>query len=110
MSVEGNRAVLSFDHVGKGLDARYGALAGFTVAGEDRRFYNAQAEVKGDRVVVWSDKVDRPVAVRFGWANCPLVDFWNKDGLPASPFRTDDFPTLTGPKQTAVPAPGRSAK
>jgi sialate O-acetylesterase len=110
MSVEGNRAVLSFDHAGKGLDARYGALAGFTVAGEDRRFYNALAEVKGDRVVVWSDKVERPVAVRFGWANCPLVDFWNKDGLPASPFRTDDFPTLTGPKQTAAPAPGRSAK
>jgi sialate O-acetylesterase len=110
MSVEGNRAQLTFRHAGKGLEAHYGALAGFTVAGEDRKFYNALAEVKGDRVVVWSDKVDRPVAVRFGWANCPLVDFWNKDGLPASPFRTDDFPMVTAPKKSAAAPPGRAGK
>ena len=41
--------------------------------------------------MVWSDKVDKPVAVRFGWANYPVVNLWNKDGLPASPFKTDDF-------------------
>jgi sialate O-acetylesterase len=99
MDVEGNRAVLHFAHVGKGLDAKYGVPLGFTVAGEDKKFYNANAEIKGDTVVVWCDKVSKPVAVRFGWANCPVVDFWNKDGLPASPFRTDDFPMVTATKK-----------
>src|SRR5262249_50317671 len=97
--VEDGKVVLRFQHVGKGLEAGGGELKGFTVAGEDRKFYNAQAEVKGDTVVVWSDKVKKPVAVRYGWANCPVVNLWNKDGLPASPFRTDDFPMLTGPKK-----------
>jgi sialate O-acetylesterase len=93
MDVDGHRVVLHFSHVGKGLDAKYGVPLGFTIAGVDRKFYTANAEIKGDSVVVSCDKVWEPVAVRFGWANCPLVDFWNKDGLPASPFRTDDFPT-----------------
>jgi sialate O-acetylesterase len=99
MDIDGNKAVLHFTHVGKGLEAKYGAPLGFTVAGDDHKFYNANAEVKGDTVVVWCDKVSKPIAVRFGWANCPVVDFWNKDGLPASPFRTDDFPMITKPKQ-----------
>jgi sialate O-acetylesterase len=99
MSIQSNKAVLGFKHVGKGLDTHYGALQGFTIAGEDHKFHNALAEIKGDKVVVWSDKVDKPVAVRFGWANFPVVDFWNKDGLPASPFRTDDFPLTTQHKQ-----------
>jgi sialate O-acetylesterase len=98
MDVDFNRAVLHFSHVGKGLEANYGVPLGFTVAGEDHKFYTANAEIKGDSVVVWCDKVTKPVAVRFGWANCPLVDLWNKDGLPASPFRTDDFPMITRPK------------
>jgi sialate O-acetylesterase len=97
MEVDGNRVVLHFTHAGKGLEAKGGALVGFTVAGEDQKFSNALAEVKGDTVVVWSDRVSKPVAVRFGWANCPVVDFWNKDGLPASPFRTDEFPLITNP-------------
>jgi sialate O-acetylesterase len=50
-------------------------------------------------VIVWNDKIEKPVAVRFGWANSPFVDLWNKDGLPASPFRTDDFPLTTQPKK-----------
>jgi sialate O-acetylesterase len=98
MDIDGNRAVLHFSHVGKGLDAKYGVPLGFTVAGDDRKFYTANAEIKGDTVVVWCDKVSKPVAVRFGWANCPLVDFGNKDGLPASPFRTDDYPMITKAK------------
>jgi sialate O-acetylesterase len=97
MKVEGNKAVLSFIHVGKGLEAR-GALKGFTVAGGDRKFHTAHAEVNGDTVVVWSDAVGRPAAVRYGWANFPEVNLFNKDGLPASPFRTDDFPLVTAPK------------
>jgi sialate O-acetylesterase len=99
MDIDGNKAVLHFTHVGKGLEAKYGVPFGFTVAGEDHKFCTANAEIKGDTAVVWCDKVSKPVAVRFGWANCPVVDFWNKDGLPASPFRTDDFPMITKPKQ-----------
>jgi sialate O-acetylesterase len=100
MSVDGNKVVLSFKHVGKGLEAKGGIPLGFTVAGDDHKFTNALAEIKGDKVVVWSPNVEKPVAVRFGWANYPYVDLWNKDGLPASPFRTDEFPLLTQPKQT----------
>jgi sialate O-acetylesterase len=99
MSVDGNKAVLTFKHIGKGLEAQGGLPLGFTVAGEDRKFYNALAEIRGDNVMVWSDKVHKPVAVRFGWAMYPSVDLWNKDGLPASPFRTDDFPLTTQPKK-----------
>jgi sialate O-acetylesterase len=99
LTVKDGKAILHFTHVGKGLEAKEGALHGFTIAGADRKFYNAQAEIQGDTVLVWCDKVTEPVAVRYGWANCPVVNLWNKDGLPATPFRTDDFPGVTAPKQ-----------
>lgn len=99
MKVEGDKVILSFTHVGAGLESRDGALKGFTIAGEDRKFYNAQAEIRGDKVVVWCDQVPKPAAARFGWANFPVVNLWNKDGLPASPFRTDDWPGVTQPKK-----------
>jgi sialate O-acetylesterase len=95
MTVKDDKAVLHFTHVGKGLEAKDGPLQGFAIAGADHKFYNAKAEIQGDTVLVWCDKVTEPVAVRYGWANCPVVNFWNKDGLPASPFRTDDFPGVT---------------
>jgi sialate O-acetylesterase len=100
MKVEGNKAILSFTHVGKGLEAKDGELTGFTIAGADNKFHNAKAEIKGDKVVVWADGVDKPTAVRFGWANYPVVNLWNKDGLPASPFRTDDGPAVPRPSAT----------
>jgi sialate O-acetylesterase len=99
MKVDDGRVVLSFDHVGAGLVARGGPLVGFTVAGEDRKFVKAQAEIHEGQVVVWNPDVPRPVAVRFGWANYPVVNLWNKEGLPASPFRTDDFPMVTNPQK-----------
>ncbi len=102
MKVEGNRAVLSFENVGTGLEARGGKLTGFTVAGADHKFHNAEAEIRGDEVVVHSPEVEKPVAVRYGWANYPLGNLWNKDGLPATPFRTDDWPGTTAPKTTAA--------
>jgi sialate O-acetylesterase len=98
MEVTNDTAILRFKHVGNGLEARGGPLTGFTIAGEDRKFHNAQAEFKGEKVYVSCEKVKNPVAVRYGWANCPVVNLWNKDGLPASPFRTDDFPMVTRPK------------
>jgi sialate O-acetylesterase len=105
MKIEGNKAILSFKHVGGGLVVKGVKLHGFTIAGPDHQFVNAEASIQDDKVVVWSPKVEKPVAVRFGWANYPVVNLWNKAGLPASPFRTDRFATLTSPKP---PAGGKS--
>ncbi len=99
MKIQDSSVVLSFDHVGKGLEARDGELKGFAICGEDRKFVWAKAQIVGDTVVVSSPQVPKPVAVRYGWADCPVVNLWNKDGLPASPFRTDDFPMITAAKK-----------
>jgi sialate O-acetylesterase len=101
MRAEGNRLVLSFDNVGAGLECRGAKLTGFTVAGSDHKFYAADAEIRGDTVVVSCPAVDQPAAVRFGWANYPVVNLWNKDGLPATPFRTDTWPGVTQKEQAA---------
>jgi len=90
MEIQDDKVVLSFQHLGKGLVARGGALKGFTIAGSDHKYVEAEAEIRGDRVVVWSSRVTRPVAVRFGWADYPVTNLWNKDGLPASPFQTSE--------------------
>jgi len=92
--VKDGRVVIEFDHVGGGLvgEGERGAVRGFAIAGADRRFVWADAEVDGDRVVVWSDRVPDPVAVRYAWGNNPLhANLYNREGLPASPFRTDDW-------------------
>lgn len=96
MKRRGSDITLYFDHVGRGLVSKDGELKGFAIAGEDRNFVWANAKiVDGNKVVVSAESVKDPVAVRYGWANCPVVNLWNKDGLPASPFRTDDFPMVT---------------
>ncbi|VTT98442.1 sialate o-acetylesterase : Uncharacterized protein OS=Singulisphaera acidiphila (strain ATCC BAA-1392 / DSM 18658 / VKM B-2454 / MOB10) GN=Sinac_6998 PE=4 SV=1: DUF303 [Gemmataceae bacterium] len=97
---EGSAATLTFDHVGGGLVAKDGDLTGFTAAGADGVFHPAKAEIKGDTVVVTSDKVEKVAAVRYGWVNfaTPTLNLFNKDGLPATPFRTDDAPYTTAPK------------
>jgi sialate O-acetylesterase len=122
MKIDGRRAILSFDHIASGLsprrlvlediakDGRSGLtggalhvahnenptvnvpLQGFAIAGDDRRFVTAQAEIRGDTVIVQSPMVSRPVAVRYGWADYPTGNLFNVEGLPASPFRTDDWP------------------
>jgi len=91
-SFSGGQAVIRFKNVGSGLLARDGELTGFTLAGEDKKFHNAKAKIEGDTVVVTCDQVPHPVAARFGWANYPVVNLGNKDGLPASTFRTDAWP------------------
>ena len=91
-------AILSFDNVGGGLDARGGELTGFAICGNDEKFVWAKAEIHGDKIFVSSPEVPKPVAVRYGWADYPVVNLFNKEGLPASPFRTDNFPMLTAPK------------
>ena len=128
--VKGDKVVLSFNFTGEGL---FGAgsrsdnvpspktsdgvtlnynlakgwinspLTGFAIAGEDRKFVWAKAEIEGDKVVVSSPLVPKPVAVRYGWADCPVVNLYcspgfQQAGLPASPFRTDNWPMITAPK------------
>lgn len=88
--VIGDRVELVFAHVGDGLVAKGGPLGGFAIAGQDGEFVWADARIEGDRVVVWSDEVENPVAVRYGWADNPEdANLYNVEGLPASPFRTD---------------------
>jgi sialate O-acetylesterase len=89
MKIKGNQVRLRFSHVDGGLVAKGGTLKGFTIAGADKQFVPARAEIKGNEIVVTSDQVTAPVAVRYGWSNVPDVNFYNQAGLPASPFRTD---------------------
>lgn len=93
------RAILSFDHVGRGLVAKDGPLRGFQVCGTNRDWHWADAEIGGSRVVVSSPHVKEPIAVRYGWSDYPVVNLFNQEGLPASPFRTDNFPMITAPKK-----------
>ena len=75
---------------------KYGYLKGFEIAGADKKFYYAKADVKNNQVIVYSDSVASPVAVRYGWADdMPEANLYNKDGFPASPFRSDRWKGIT---------------
>jgi sialate O-acetylesterase len=89
MVAKDGKIILSFKHVGGGLIAKDGELKGFTIAGEDKQFVPARAEIQGSTVVVSAEGVTDPKAARYGWANVPDVNLFNQEGLPASPFRTD---------------------
>ncbi|MFW6290634.1 MAG: sialate O-acetylesterase, partial [Mariniphaga sp.] len=99
VEIKDNRAVVTFSETGSGLktEDKYGYLKGFTIAGDDRKFYWAKAEIIDEiTVIVYSENVPKPVAVRYGWANNPDdVNLYNAEGLPANPFRTDNWPGIT---------------
>lgn len=118
MRIEAGKIRLGFSHVGGGLVARQlpesyaprstlpamialernspsSQLEGFAICGKDRRWTWAEAEIDGESVLVWSPRVPIPVAVRFAWAPNPTFNLYNKAGLPAAPFRTDDYPLTT---------------
>jgi len=104
-SFGGGKAVVTFGDAGKGLEARGSDLKGFSIAGADGKFVWANAKIVGqDKIELSNSAVKQPTAVRFGWANYPVVNLWNKDGLPAHPFRTDSFPVTTQPKPVAPDA------
>lgn len=94
---------ITFDHVGEGLRARQGdtytedgRLTGFAIAGEDKKFVWAEADIIGKkRIAVSSPEVEKPVALRYAWADNPECNLYNSARLPASPFRTDDWPGIT---------------
>jgi len=81
--------IFSFKHAGSGLKCRGHELKEFVIAGEDGNFVWANAKIKGDKVVVWSDQVEKTVAIRYAWAHNPDdANLYNEEGLPAAPFRT----------------------
>jgi sialate O-acetylesterase len=93
MKINGKKAELTFSNVGSGLAAKGGdKLKQFAVAGANKKFVWAKAKIKGNKVIVWSPEIKNPVAVRYAWADNPEgANLYNKEGLPASPFRTDDW-------------------
>lgn len=99
VSIRGKEVVVRFRHTHGGLQARGGKLTGFTIADAGGRWHPAEAVIRGNTVVVSSPQVPHPVAVRYGWWDYPVVNLWNGAGLPATPFRTDDFPLTTRPTQ-----------
>ncbi len=104
MTTEGNAAKLWFDSVGTGLEAHGGTLTGFAVAGANQQFFPATAKIVGNNVVVSSPEVQEPVAVRYGWADNPAISLYNREGLPANPFRTDAWKQPKGLPMVAAPA------
>ena len=92
MTAKDGKVVLSFKHVGGGLIAKDGDLRGFTIAGADRNFVPAKAEIRGANIILSAEGVADPKAARYGWANVPDGNLFNQVDLPASPFRTDADP------------------
>ena len=91
MKVEGSNIRLYFKHIGSGLVAKEGELKGFAIAGEDKKFVWGVAKIEGETIVISNSAISKPVAVRYGWANNPPTSLYNKENLPASPFRTDSL-------------------
>jgi len=95
---ENGKALVSFKFVYDGLTAKdkFGYVRGFEIAGADRKFFYAKAEIVGDKVLVSSEMVKKPVAVRYAWADAPTdANLYNSAGFPVSPFRSDDWPGVT---------------
>lgn len=87
IKLDGDKAILTFTHVGGGLMAKDGELKGFTIFGSDKKFAPAEAKIEGQTVVVTATNISQALAVAYGWANVPDVNLFNKEGLPATPFR-----------------------
>ena len=104
MTVEGNAVRLHFKSIGGGLAARgEGPLKGFVIAGADRKFVPAEATIDGEAILVRSENIASPIAARYAWEMNPDCNLINKAGLPASPFRTDDWPFWQGVQDKASP-------
>jgi len=89
--IHGDKITLKFTHADGGLKAKDGDLTGFMIAGEDKQWKKAATQIEGDKVIVCSPEIAKPVAVRYAWQDWPECNLYNGAGLPASPFRTDDW-------------------
>jgi sialate O-acetylesterase len=98
-TVEGDSIRIHFKY-GAGLKTSDGGpVKGFAISGDDRHFVWAEARIEGDSVIVSSPKISKPVSVRYAWADNPMTNLYNSADLPASPFRTDDWPGVTAAHQ-----------
>lgn len=97
LQIDGKKAIVDFDYVESGLMAKDGDLTHFEIAGSDQKFHKAKAVIEGETVVVTSRKVKEPAAVRYGFYNTDEPNLFNKEGLPASSFRTDEWSIITEP-------------
>jgi sialate O-acetylesterase len=105
MKTDGNKLILSFTQTGSGLLTKEasGAVKGFEVAGADQQFHTAQATIQGGQLVVYTNEVSQPVAARYAWADdAGQASLFNKEGFPASPFRTDQWKAVTATQQYKV--------
>lgn len=93
--VQGGKIKINFDYTGSGLIVKGNCLTDFEIAGADRKYFVAKAEIDGNSVIVYNPQVNQPEAVRYAWSNTAQPDLFNEEGLPASPFRTDDWPGVT---------------
>jgi sialate O-acetylesterase len=91
MTIEKNSMKLSFEYSEGGLVSRNGDLKEFAIAGADKKFYPANARIEDSTIVVSAKEVNEPAAARFAWKNAAQSNLFNKAGLPASPFRTDNL-------------------
>jgi len=98
-TIEGDKIRIYFKYNTGLKTSDGGPVKGFAMAGEDHRFVWADARIDGDTVIVSSPTISKPVAVRYGWADNPIVNLYNAAGFPASPFRTDDWPGITAPRR-----------
>lgn len=91
MDIKKGQVILGFEHAPDGLTQKGKAALGFLVAGNDKIFHPAQAKVVGNTIAVWSKEVKEPVAVRYAFTNTAVGNIFSKEGLPISPFRTDNW-------------------
>ncbi|HTB26568.1 MAG TPA: sialate O-acetylesterase, partial [Puia sp.] len=108
MSIQGDKIVLGFTHTGSGLMVKdkYGYLRGFEIAGSDHHFYYAKAILQNNKVIVYADEVSQPESVHFAWADDAAdANFYNKEGFPAVPFRTDQWKGVTDDKKFEIGKP-----
>ena len=106
MEKQGKKILLTFDHVAKNDKAwrpfDVAKPIGFTIAGPDRKFMPAKATILADgRIEVSNKYINDPIAARYAWADNPVCNLFSADGLPVTPFRTDDFEMTTKPKAAA---------
>jgi len=100
-TIRNNEVIIEFDYLGSGLVTNNGKTPHeFILAGKDRVFYPAKAKIVNNTIVLNSKKVTKPVSVRYAWKNSPKVNLFNKEGLPAVPFRTDDWEGVTSKNST----------
>jgi sialate O-acetylesterase len=95
MKIEGSRIRIFFKHCAGGLLSKDSLMQDFQIAGKDRIFKKANIKIDKNTIIVYSGEVNQPVAVRYGWGNAVEPKLFNGYGLPASPFRTDDWPLST---------------